>query len=166
MLVMEIHHFFPKHTKHKKRVFRVAYSLGGSKSWDVSIWCEIILIDQLQCWYSEILKVVNLRWRHQFSVMWGVPEEVHTLILDDTHCTITFKKSCLTYSYHRSKKLNFSSDKLFSFFSFYWWFRRMRNKKEIGLLEVFSERIEMQKVLSVLTLCMQVTWTFVIPNAT
>ena len=77
-----------------------------------------------------------------------------------------FKKSCLTYSYHRSKKLNFSSDKLFSFFSFYWWFRRMRNKKEIGLLEVFSERIEMQKVLSVLTLCMQVTWTFVIPNAT
>ena len=33
----------------------------------------------------------------------------------------------------------------------------MRNKKEIGLLEVFSERIEMQKVLSVLTLCMQVT---------
>ena len=33
----------------------------------------------------------------------------------------------------------------------------MRNKKEIGLLEVFSERIEMQKVLSLLTLCMQVT---------
>ena len=31
MLVMEIHHFFPKHTKHKKRVFRVAYSLGAQK---------------------------------------------------------------------------------------------------------------------------------------